>query len=673
MLMALILKSKEERHACENMEHGNRSFSNSTLVVAKLSLLPQWEEELKSKSNLSYFVYYGNQRPPSVDELRSVDVVITTYGTIQGELRRKNPVLLETHWLRVILDEAHCIRNQRTLASKVCCQLTAKHRWAVSGTIIQNSLDDVLGIMKFLKHEPWCFDAFWRTAISVPANYKVEEDNEPGSEVREQSLKTALDRVRRLLVPIMLRRTKNSLTKEGKPILSLPPVETKIVEVGLTESEREFYNAVLARSLEVFDGFVEAGVASKSYFQILCLLQRLRQVCDHISLTVKSKIGDDEWNASIVQDPDTSDCSAVVRGHENPQDLLGRRFFEELLEKFCKNHDSPCRNKKRVVDVERSDSGKRVKKDAYASTVAETLSKLIKANSTHIDEECAICLDNPKIDEVVLTPCAHIFCRSCLIDTLRNAALKEPKSSSSNALSTFHCPDGLCPTCQEKIVAKRIIVLTKSEDDGHAMTTRFLTDMKSSNYQTTMNEIKDATTTRESNPHASARQILEDAVSGSESSKLNAVMNELDAVWTLDPNSKILVFSHYLGFLDIMETQLRLRGISFFRLDGKLSLKERMRVLDAFRSCNIESAAFPSDSVDVVASGGKSVVKRGLVLLMSMNAGGEGLNLVAASSAFVVEPWWNSAREDVRRRKIGLFCLSKQIIVYVSACFSFFM
>jgi SNF2 family DNA or RNA helicase len=150
-------------------------------------------------------------------------------------------------------------------------------------------------------------------------------------------------------------------------------------------------------------------------------------------------------------------------------------------------------------------------------------------------------------------------------------------------------------------------------------------------------------------------------------------MNELDAVWTLDPNSKILVFSHYLGFLDIMETQLRLRGISFFRLDGKLSLKERMRVLDAFRSCNIESAAFPSDSVDVVASGGKSVVKRGLVLLMSMNAGGEGLNLVAASSAFVVEPWWNSAREDVRRRKIGLFCLSKQIIVYVSACFSFFM
>lgn len=144
MLMALILKSKsEQKMAAEGAE----AVPSSTLVVAKLSLLPQWEDELTSKTNLTYLVYYGQQgsKTPSVDDLNAVDVVITTYGTIQGESKRKNQSLLNCHWLRVILDEAHCVKNQNTLASKVCCDLRAKHRWCVSGTIIQNSLDDVFG------------------------------------------------------------------------------------------------------------------------------------------------------------------------------------------------------------------------------------------------------------------------------------------------------------------------------------------------------------------------------------------------------------------------------------------------------------------------------------------------------------------------------------------------
>ncbi|EEC48233.1 predicted protein, partial [Phaeodactylum tricornutum CCAP 1055/1] len=128
------------------------------------SLLPQWEDELRSKTSLSFTVYYGSQgsRTPTREELESVDVVVTTYGTIQGETKRKNPILAKCRWLRVVLDEAHCIRNQQTLASKVCCELSARHRWCVSGTIIQNSLDDVYGVIKFLRHEPWCIPGFWK-------------------------------------------------------------------------------------------------------------------------------------------------------------------------------------------------------------------------------------------------------------------------------------------------------------------------------------------------------------------------------------------------------------------------------------------------------------------------------------------------------------------------------
>jgi SNF2 family DNA or RNA helicase len=114
-----------------------------------------------------------------------------------------------------------------------------------------------------------------------------------------------------------------------------------------------------------------------------------------------------------------------------------------------------------------------------------------------------------------------------------------------------------------------------------------------------------------------------------------------------------------------METQLRFRSIPFCRLDGKLSLKERMRVLETFRSSNSQSA---SDSLG--GSNGKSVVKRGSVLLMSMNAGGEGLNLVAASSAFVVEPWWNSAREDV---SFGIVGPTRVLFSFISTGYTFFL
>jgi DNA repair protein RAD5 len=197
MLLALICKVKEQE---EKDKHG------TTLVVAPLSLLAQWEEELESKTSLSYRVHYGDKK---LDDYNGVDVVVTTYGSLQGELQvymKKRQAdadlefsgLLSFGWKRVILDEAHCIKNAATGASKACCMLQAERRWCVSGTIIQNTLDDAFALLKFLRHEPWCEHGFWKAAIG-----KVED--------RE----VALDRLKRVLQPIMLRRTKATLDKDG--------------------------------------------------------------------------------------------------------------------------------------------------------------------------------------------------------------------------------------------------------------------------------------------------------------------------------------------------------------------------------------------------------------------------------------------------------------------------
>ena len=220
MLLALILKYKEKQEA---EGHGTRYLP--TLVVAPLSLIAQWEEEINTKTSLSCLVCYGDQaKSKSSRDDFAVDIVITTYGKMQGELQRqKEPTaadrgygLLQRDWLRVILDEAHCIKNQATLASKACCAVKATYRWVVTGTVIHNSLDDVFGLLKFLKHQPWCEPAFWKTAITSEMNRTDKPpDATDGGSLEPTGMMVALGRVRRLLGPLMLRRTKNSLSADG--------------------------------------------------------------------------------------------------------------------------------------------------------------------------------------------------------------------------------------------------------------------------------------------------------------------------------------------------------------------------------------------------------------------------------------------------------------------------
>lgn len=484
------------------------------------------------------------------------------------------------------MDEAHIIRNQRTLASRACCDLIADHRWCVSGTIIQNSLDDILGIMKFLRHEPWCWASFWKAAVSDPAN-----ETDPNK--RDESLKMALDRVRRVLNPIMLRRNKESLSPDGTPILVLPPIDTKIVLVELTEPEREFYQAVLHKSQHLFMGYEKNGTASRSYFQIFSLLQRLRQTCDHISLTVKSRVE----NCGVEDEATGKPSEEKVESKSEPSGL-GNKFFEDLLSKFALR-SSPARKKRRSDDGGEGvhDENSPSKRKTYASTVALSLSQAIEEHATHIVDECAICLENPRIDDAVLTPCAHVFCRECLVDVLHFNRGKDSKT------------EGACPTCQSKVTPGKIITVQR---EGDNMATRFLIDSKPRSVPS-----------KKAQETSKIRDILSNSIGNVESAKMKAIFVELNMVWEENPNAKVLIFSHYLGFLDLLTIQLKRNSVLSFRLDGSLKLKERMDVLNDFR-----------------ASPNKAV------LLMSMSAGAEGLNIVAASACFIVEPWWNSAKED---------------------------
>ncbi|XP_029116867.1 helicase-like transcription factor CHR28 isoform X1 [Elaeis guineensis] len=312
--------------------------SAGTLVVCPTSVLRQWAEELQnkvtSKANLSFLVYHGSNRTKDPNELTKYDVVLTTYAIVSMEVPKQplvekdeeengkpdasgvpiGPItikkrkssssnaknmkdgitmdgsLLESAakplarvgWFRVILDEAQSIKNHRTQVARACWGLRAKRRWCLSGTPIQNAVDDLYSYFRFLRYDPYAVYKSFCSTIKMP----ISKNPANGYRKLQAVLKT-----------IMLRRTKGTLI-DGKPIITLPPKTVTLKKVDFSKDERAFYSALEAESQEQFKVYAAAGTVKQNYVNILFMLLRLRQACDH-PLLVKGYDSDSVWRSSM--------------------------------------------------------------------------------------------------------------------------------------------------------------------------------------------------------------------------------------------------------------------------------------------------------------------------------------------------------------------------------------
>ncbi|XP_038981665.1 helicase-like transcription factor CHR28 isoform X2 [Phoenix dactylifera] len=312
--------------------------SAGTLIVCPTSVLRQWAEELQnkvtSKANLSFLVYHGSNRTKDPNELTKYDVVLTTYAIVSMEVPKQPLVdkdeeekgkpdasavstgpttskkrkssssnmknlkdgittdspLLEScarplarvGWFRVILDEAQSIKNHRTQVAGACWGLRAKRRWCLSGTPIQNAVDDLYSYFRFLRYDPYAVYKSFCSTIKMP----ISKNPANGYKKLQAVLKT-----------IMLRRTKGTLI-DGKPIIILPPKTVNLKKVAFSKEERAIYSALEAESREQFKVYAAAGTVKQNYVNILFMLLRLRQACDH-PLLVKGYDFDSIWRSSM--------------------------------------------------------------------------------------------------------------------------------------------------------------------------------------------------------------------------------------------------------------------------------------------------------------------------------------------------------------------------------------
>ena len=219
----------------------------------------------------------------------------------------------------------------------------------------------------------------------------------------------------------------------------------------------------------------------------------------------------------------------------------------------------------------------------YVRQVAESLSQFVQSSNEYFHSECPICFDEPKIEDAVYTPCAHMFCHRCLLYEFRqqqNRGKKKvvavnPFKKSEVFSDQQKIEGGDCPVCHTWVTVSKLIQIRKSES-GEMVSKYVEQGVK------TEKEIAFRTVAIQRN--AGARETLELALNGASSSKLEAVLAELDEVWKLDPGSKILLFSQYLGFLDIIRAALNKRGVICFRIDGNKTLKESVAMIDNFNN-----------------------------------------------------------------------------------------
>ncbi len=233
-----------------------RRMDIPTLIVAPTSLTQNWRREFeKFAPHIRVLCYTGARRHRLISKFESAEVIITSYPVL---IRDLTP-LTDREWHYVILDEAQAIKNARSLASTAVRTLSARHRLAITGTPVENNLDELWSLFEFTH------PGLLGRAVEFRKQFR-DPIEKSGDELR-------LDALRKRVAPFILRRVKESVAHD------LPPKTELIRAIELKGQQRDLYESIrLAADADVRQAIARKGIAG-SAVTILDALMKLRQVC----------------------------------------------------------------------------------------------------------------------------------------------------------------------------------------------------------------------------------------------------------------------------------------------------------------------------------------------------------------------------------------------------------
>ncbi|CAI4051850.1 translocase ULS1 SKDI_15G3370 [Saccharomyces kudriavzevii IFO 1802] len=588
--IALMLANRSDDHKCK-----------TNLIVAPVSVLRVWKGELETKvrkhAKFNTFIFggSGNGKVKHWKDLARYDAVLVSYQTLANEFKKHWPKKLDDEqkqlpavphiqalnalktpseyyspfycndstFYRILLDEGQNIKNKNTRASKACCTTNGVYRWILSGTPIQNSMDELYSLIRFLRIPPYHKEQRFKLDIGrfFQKNKQYEYDNE--------DRKNALKKIRVLLNAIMLRRSKADKI-DGKPLLELPPKIVEIDESNLKGEELKFYTALESKNQALAKRLLNNSTRG-SYSGVLTLLLRLRQACCHSELVVMGE-----------------------KKAEGTRVANGKSFENDWLRLYLK----------------------------ISHMNEEARTQVITSMNSMT---CFWCLEQLEPEAMsVLTGCGHLICDACVEPFIEeSSSLPQAKKTRGGALA-LPCKDCQRLTNEKEIVSHKLYdqVINQgfSTEDLHA---EYLNEMERQKLQQ-----KDV--------------YVPDFVNLEPSTKIEQCIEVIQTVFDDSPTEKIIIFSQFTTFFEILEHFLRSRlNIPYLKYIGSMNAQRRSDVINEFY---------------------RDPEKR--VLLISMKAGNSGLTLTCANHVIIVDPFWNPYVEEQAQDRCYRISQTKKVQVH---------
>ncbi|KAJ3268704.1 hypothetical protein HDV01_002357 [Terramyces sp. JEL0728] len=279
------------------------STRKKTLIIVPLPVLDQWEKEIRTKGPpFQIAKFQGANRRSLFPNFGKFDLVITTYNVIVKEFSAdgiQTSPIFTTPWGRVILDEAHLICNSTTKSAQACFSLQAEKRWCLSGTLIQNKIEDLFSYFHFINRKDY-------------GDLKIFKDMYIAR--FDLTRKEALQKFHLLFKTYVLRRT-----KDAADIITLPPININTTFLEFSKEERSDYNRVVDVYKEKIKDLQFEGKSQVS--QALVLLMRTKQVCVNKEMVqhIFDGDGDKEVKIGSVDDDWEDDLAVDIVKHYNAQ------------------------------------------------------------------------------------------------------------------------------------------------------------------------------------------------------------------------------------------------------------------------------------------------------------------------------------------------------------------
>ncbi|MDR0757046.1 MAG: DEAD/DEAH box helicase family protein, partial [Tannerella sp.] len=237
-----------------------QSHLTASLVVAPLSLLHNWHNELKRFApQLHTMIYAGNSRQRTKDiasVFKNCQVVITSYGTVRNDIACLRDYLFQA----LILDESQYIKNPESQSYQAVMQLSAVQRLALTGTPVENSLDDLWAQFNFINKGLLGSYASFRERCIQPVVRDKDEQQEA--------------RLKKIIAPFLLRRTREEVTPD------LPPLQQETIYCDMTDAQEAVYGTEKNRIRNTVWETMDTP-DRKNRFIALEGLNRLRQIASH--------------------------------------------------------------------------------------------------------------------------------------------------------------------------------------------------------------------------------------------------------------------------------------------------------------------------------------------------------------------------------------------------------